>query len=218
MQSFKDHFGNKDFRHSFYVGLFSLIASVVAQFYATTYATLRASGSVGDIILSNTNVHDVDGVFIFGSVLIFLIVVFICFRHPNYSPFLLKSVAVFTLIRSVFITLTHISPFPGHIIIDSAFFGDVLFRGIFTGDGLFFSGHTGLPFLFALMFWHNKTLRYIFLCFSVSFAVIVLLGHLHYSIDVLSAYFITYSIFHISLLFFKKDWKIFKPDQVYLSF
>jgi hypothetical protein len=41
------------------------------------------------------------------------------------------------------------------------------------------------------------------------FGIVVLLGHLHYSIDVLSAFFITYSIYHICELFFKTDKKIF---------
>ena len=78
----------------------------------------------------------------------------------------------------------------------------------FGGD-LFFSGHTGLPFLMALIFWDNKYLRWIFILTSVMFATVVLLAHLHYSIDVLSAFFITYTIFHIALFLFKKDRRLF---------
>jgi len=65
-----------------------------------------------------------------------------------------------------------------------------------------------MPFLLALMFWNNKVLRYVFLGFSILFAVVVLLGHLHYSIDVLSAFFITYTIFDICKFIFKKDRQI----------
>jgi membrane-associated phospholipid phosphatase len=128
----------------------------------------------------------------------------------------MKSIAVFTLIRSVFVSITHISPFPTHAIITSVFFNKEVFYGIFTGNDLFFSGHTGIPFLLALMFWENKTLRIIFLGFSLMFAMVVLLGHLHYSIDVLSAFFITYTIFDICKFFFKKDWKLFnlKKDEI----
>jgi hypothetical protein len=32
---------------------------------------------------------------------------------------------------------------------------------------------------------------------------------LHYSIDVLSAFFITYTIFNICKYFFKEDWQLF---------
>jgi membrane-associated phospholipid phosphatase len=85
-----------------------------------------------------------------------------------------------------------------------------MFSGIFTGNDLFFSGHTGLPFLLALMFWkHDPTSRTIFLGFSILFATVVLMGHIHYSIDVLSAFFITYGIFHICKFLFKKEWELF---------
>ena len=156
------------------------------------------------------------GVFVWGSVALLLFSIFVCVKHINSAPFLMKSVATFTLIRSVFVSLTHISPFPTHAVITSVFFNREAFYGIFSGNDLFFSGHTGLPFLLALIFWENKTLRTIFLGFSVMFAIVVLLGHLHYSIDVLSAFFITYSIFHICQVLYKKDWKLFnkKKDEV----
>ena len=127
---------------------------------------------------------------------------------------MMKSIALFTLIRSVFVSLTHMSPFPTHAIINSVFFNKEAFAGIFTGNDLFFSGHTGLPFLLALMVWKDKKSRYIFLGFSLLFAVVVLLGHLHYSIDVLAAFFITYTIFDICQFFFKKDWKLFQEKKL----
>ena len=83
--------------------------------------------------------------------------------------------------------------------------GNFLNKFTFGGD-LFFSGHTGLPFLMALIFWNNKYLRYSFFALSFIFAATVLLGHLHYSIDVLAAFFITYTIFHIAIFIFKKDY------------
>jgi membrane-associated phospholipid phosphatase len=77
----------------------------------------------------------------------------------------------------------------------------------FTGHDLFFSGHVGLTFLMALLLWDTPKLRYIYLAISAVFAVVVLLGHLHYSIDVLGAYFITYSVYMLSMRIFKKDYE-----------
>jgi membrane-associated phospholipid phosphatase len=57
----------------------------------------------------------------------------------------------------------------------------------------------------ALILWDNRLLRYIFLCASVVFGVVVLLGHLHYSIDVFAAFFITYGIYQIATKLFKKE-------------
>jgi hypothetical protein len=78
-----------------------------------------------------------------------------------------------------------------------------------SGDDLFFSGHTGFPYLMALIFWNTKPLRWLFLAASIFFGGAVLLGHLHYSIDVFSAFFITYGIFNIAIRLFKNDFNFF---------
>src|SRR3989338_2857371 len=209
MQSYKIHFSDKRFVLSFISGGLLLTISLFMQFLASNYATRIASGPVTDIILSNTRVYDVDGIFVWGAVVLLFVGVGVCMKSINYMPFAMKSVALFTLIRSVFVSLTHISPFPTSVLISSEFFSNTIFNGIFNGYDLFFSGHTGLPFLLALMFWDNKKLRFVFLGFSAVFAVVVLLGHLHYSIDVLAAYFITFTIFQICKFVFKKDWELF---------
>ena len=180
-------------------------AGLVMNFYAGTYAMEEASGSVTDIILSNTRTYDVDGLFVYGSYALFLFILFLTLRKLNQMPFIGQTIALFVMIRSLFITLTHVGPFPTQIAIDS----NLLSRVSFGGD-LFFSGHTGLPFLMALIFWDVLLLRYTFLTISIAFGIIVLLGHLHYSIDVVSAFFITYGIFHIALKLFKKDYALFQ--------
>jgi membrane-associated phospholipid phosphatase len=112
--------------------------------------------------------------------------------------------ALFIVIRSIFVSLTHLGPFSQHVVIDPTKMINLL--GIGTTADLFFSGHTGIPFLLALIYWKNVYLRWIFLATSAIFAVSVLLGHLHYSIDVLAAFFITYTIFHMAQKFFEQDW------------
>ena len=214
MQSYKDYFTDRNFLIYFFGGLVLLLASLVVQYYTSGYVTRSVSEPVTDIILSNTRVYDVDFIFVWGAILLMVISLAMGLKHLNYLPFAMKSVALFTLIRSVFVSLTHISPFPTRAVISSTFFSEKFFSGIFTGNDLFFSGHTGLPFLLALMCWDIKPLRYIFLGFSILFAVVVLLGHLHYSIDVLSAYFISFAIFHMSKEYlFKKEWQLFLKNS-----
>jgi hypothetical protein len=213
MWLFKKYFTDRQFIFLFTGGVLLIVASVVIQFFVSGYVARSSSSPVTDIILSNTRVYDIGGIFVWGTVALFIFVLLIALRHINYSPFIMKSIALFTMIRSVFVSLTHISPFPIHAAIESTFFQKEVFYGIFTGNDLFFSGHTGVPFLLALIFWENKKLRIVFLGFSVLFATVVLLGHLHYSIDVLSAYFITYSIFHICQIIFKRDLKLFNKEE-----
>lgn len=203
IKDYKIYFTDRCFLKSLVLSFIFLAISLIINFYAGTYATERASNPVTDIILSNIRVYDLDGVFIWGSFILATFITIICLYRPERIPFIVKSIALFVIIRSLFITLTHIGPFPSQIDINS----DLLSKMSFGGD-LFFSGHTGLPFLLALIFWKNKLMRYIFLCFSIIFAIVVLLAHLHYSIDVLSAFFITYSIFHIAEYLFKRDRKM----------
>ena len=209
MEYYKNFFKNREYRILFSGAVFFLLFSLIIQYKTSFYVTRSISEPVTDIILSNTRVYDVGLIFVYGALILTLFATFIGFRQINYAPFVMKSIALFTLIRSFFVSLTHISPFPTRVVIESSIFTHPWFSGIFTGNDLFFSGHTGVPFLLALIFWENKNLRTIFLGFSILFAAVVLLGHLHYSIDVASAYFITYTIFHLCKFLFKKDWKLF---------
>jgi membrane-associated phospholipid phosphatase len=173
---------------------------------AGNYATYSASSPVTDIILSNIPVVNVDDFFVFGPILFWAIIIAYCLVNPKKIPFWLKSVALFVVVRSVFISLTHVGPFPDRVITDTfTLIANYNFFIFNSGADLFFSGHTGLPFLCALIFWDNFRLRIFCLLSAVFFGVIVLLGHMHYSIDVLSAFFITYTIYHIALKIFPAD-------------
>lgn len=186
-----------------------LFLSLIINFYAGNYASINQSNAVTDIILSNIKTYNVNGVFLYGTFSLFLVWLLYFLKNPLQIPFILKSIALFIVIRSVFIILTHIGTYPTVINMDKDLKLFELFNYFsFNGD-LFFSWHTGLPFLMALIFRKNKLLKYFSLTISLWFAVIVLLWHLHYSIDVLSAFFITYSIYHISLLLFKKEKELF---------
>jgi len=60
-----------------------------------------------------------------------------------------------------------------------------------------FSGHTGIPFLFFLFF-ETRWLKASMLAGSLTMGVCVLLSRNHYTVDVLAAYLVTYSIYKLS--------------------
>lgn len=204
IQQYNFYLRDRRFLFSSIVALLLLAVSLIANFYAGIYAQESASNAVTDIVLSNIRVYNVDDIFVQGFLVLLAFIACLCIAHPKRIPFMVKSSALFVLIRSVFISLTHIAPFPTSIIINSDIIKDFTF-----GADLFFSGHTGFPFLMALIFWQNIYLRVFFIATSMFFGVAVLLGHLHYSIDVLSAFFITYAIYHIAIQLFVKDKKMF---------
>ena len=205
-QKHKEYFRQMDFIWSVLSGFLFLALSLVINYTAGVYADKRASNAVTDIVLNNIPVFNVGWIFIYGSFALFTGIAVLMLSEPRWLPFTIKSIALFTVIRSFFITLTHLAPFPSQVLVASNFFLDKL---TFGGD-LFFSGHTGVPFLMALIFWNFRRLRVAFIITSLIFGASVLLGHLHYSIDVFAAYFITYAIFHICRTTFSKDYKLFQ--------
>ncbi len=203
---YKSVIASNQYLKSFVLSIIMLAASLFINYFAGSYATERASNPVTDLILNNIPVFDIDGIFIYGAVAMVAFIAFVTLPEPRQIPFVAKNIALFVFIRSFFISFTHLGLIPDQIAPPAH---NILGWFTFGGD-LFFSGHTGLPFLMALIFWNNnKILRYIFIALSIFFAVVVLLGHFHYSIDVFSAFFITYSIYKIAETIFKKDHRMF---------
>lgn len=198
------YLANKDFVWSSILGFALVFFSLFVNYWAAFYATKKASNTITDIVLSNIPSYDVAGIFVFGLLAFIVFVIFITFKKPARIPFITKSVAVFMLIRSTFISMTHLAPYSDAVSININ-----ILNTITTGGDMFFSGHTGLPFLMALIFWRQKNLRYLFLAVSVGFGTIALMGHYHYTIDVFAAFFITFGIYHICLKIFKKDYHFF---------
>lgn len=185
-------------------GLLLLIVSLIVNNAAKNFATAQASNYVSDLILDNLPVVNVDFIFFEGFVIFWLIAIFFILRQPHKLPFVLKSIGVFIIVRSIFITLTHLAVPPYHSYLEL----NGILGGVTSLDDLFFSSHTGLPYLLALGFWENKRLRIFFIMASIFFGIVVLLGHLHYSIDVFAAYFITYGIFQITKKLFPLDYRL----------
>ena len=194
----------KSFVISVVFGFIFLLTSLVVNNYAQIYAANHINNSESDILLDNLPIVDVHLIYSEGAILFIIILLIILLNEPKYIPFILKSLAIFIVVRSFFMILTHLAPPISQIYINPT---DYIQR-LSYGDDLFFSGHTGLPFLMAIIFWYQKNLRYLFLVCTLIGGTAVILGHLHYSIDVFSALFISFGIFHISKFLFFKDYKL----------
>jgi len=208
VEKHKFQWSQRSFLFSAFWAFLFLVLSLSVNYAAGNYATKVASNGVTDIILDNVSAVDVDGVYIYGALLFGLFMIILLIREPKQIPFVIKSAALFYLIRAIFIVLTHIGPIPQQLSPVSG----VLYRNLVFGADYFFSAHTGLPFLAALVYWSNKYLRGIFLATSLIFGVSALLGHYHYSIDVFAAFFISYAIFHMARWLFSSEYKLFLYD------
>lgn len=195
-------------RRAFFLSAVLFAVSLFINFWANNYATEAGKNPLTDIVLNNVPVFDVNWLMTWGVLALLIFIGVILTIKPDRIPFVLKSISLFIIIRSVFISITHIAQFQPQALLDSGTFFNFIGSG--NSGGLFFSGHTGLPFLLALIFWKNVWMRTIFLAASIIFGAGVLLGHLHYSIDVLGAFFITYTIYRMAVMMFKKDFALFQ--------
>ncbi len=185
------------------LGFAVLAGGIFATYLANRYTIIHASNTVTDLILDRVPVVNVNIVFTEGATLFVLALAAITLYRPARIPFVLKSIGLFTLVRSVFMVLTHIAPPVNHSYFDTT---SLLYK-LSSGDDLFFSAHTGLPFMLAFIFWDRRPIRYFFFASSAIGGVAVLLGHLHYSIDVFSALFIGFGIYYMAKNLFRRDFK-----------
>jgi len=200
----KHYWKQKYFLNSFILGIFLFAVSIIFNHLASSYVDYKAGIYVQDILLDNLPVVNINWIINEGVMIFSASVVLYSLTKPEKIPFILKSLALFIVIRAIFTTLTHLGPAPSQTYLDP---NDFLIR-LNAGRDMFFSGHTGMPFLIALLFWKDRLARYVSLSASVIFGISVLLGHLHYSIDVFAAFFITYSIYHIAQISFPKDYAL----------
>ena len=208
LRLYRSLFGNRAYVRSVCEGAVFLGASSIAIFAAVTYATVHASNYVTDFVLSRVGPFNVRFLFIYGTFTAFVITGGLLVWRPNRLPFALKAIALFLLVRAVFVALTHMAPSPIDPQKPAPFF-----NSIFYGGDLFFSGHTGLPFLAALAFWHIPQWRTFYLMLTAFFGTIVLLGHYHYSIDVLAALFIAHGVFQVSCWLFGREYALFRSSE-----
>lgn len=116
-KSYQLFFSSRALIQSSLIAFLLLAGSLFGNFYAGSYANEQGINPVTDIVLSNTRAYDVDLLFV-GGILVFFLFIFIwCLRYPAQMPYILKSIALFIAIRAVFVTLTHLGPYPDSILI-----------------------------------------------------------------------------------------------------
>ncbi len=118
--------------------------------------------------------------------------------YPRRMPFLAFTISVYLIVRAAFVFLSPIGAPMGMVDMRQLDFlmARLLGRWTFMNEFIF-SGHTGIPFLFFLFF-ETRWLKASMLAGSLTMGVCVLLSRNHYTVDVLAAYLVTYSIYKLS--------------------
>ena len=196
---------------SFGLSFALLVLSLLVQMSAGAASARRAlsSSAVHDLILDNIPVLDLNFMIVQGALLFVAgLLIFGCAR-PQYLPFGVKAIALLVLTRAVFINLTNLGIHPDELFLGvTASASYTLYRMVDFPGNYFFSGHTALPFLAALVVWPLRRWRITFLSISAFFGTSVLFAHIHYSIDVFAAPFIAYGVYRVAAKLFPADYAL----------
>ncbi len=178
-----------------------MLVTVLALFpLFFAYVEKRPGIQLDDYLLQLIPVADVSAVtfIIIWSVSILLLVR--CIQRADIFLLMLWSFLFLCLSRMLTIALVPLSPPEGLIVLKdpltSIFYGGT---GKFITKDLFFSGHTSIQFLIFLCF-RNKIDKIVALAASVAVACLVLIQHVHYTVDVLAAFVFTYIIYRMGKL------------------
>jgi len=131
-------------------------------------------------------------VLIYLSLIIFVVTTF---NKPDKLLIAFQAYGLMLIFRTIAMYLT---PFeaPERILLLNDPFVQFFAKGDILTKDLFFSGHTGTLFLVSLLA-ENKTLKTIFLILTLLVGTAVLVQHVHYSIDVFVAPFVSYGAYRI---------------------
>jgi PAP2 superfamily protein len=113
-------------------------------------------------------------------------------------PFYLICMALFQLLRAAILPLT---PLPTPI--ESSNFG--ILGSLFVTKGTFPSGHAGQVFLlFFLVSWRDRKSKYAMLALAFLISFFLIAGRGHYTIDVVSSFFIVFFIYTVMSRYWAK--------------
>mgnify|MGYP000055754980 CR=1 FL=1 len=171
----------------FVVGIASLLSAFAVNNKVSTYVDHVQGPAVGDLILDNIPIYDLNFIFFWAVLLFWVGNIIYRLIFPKEFPFILVSMSLFVMVRCFFIALTHLGPPETLLVVP-----DELSYYSFNAD-LFFSAHVGTPFFYALLT-SVKSVKWTAILYSIIMVVIVLMSHGHYSIDIFASFFIAHSL------------------------
>lgn len=193
---------DKKFRSGFFIAAV-ILASVL--FILTIFLkSVEARIGVGlyDPLLTLFNPVDVTWIIfiiIYGSLIAGIIFLAL---NPVKLIFAFQAYAVLVLLRMAAMYIVALEP-PVTMIPLADPFAEYFTTGSIMTKDLFFSGHTATLF-FLFLITKEKLIGNFFFAASIAIGVLVLMQHVHYSIDVFAAPFFTYGAYKLVLIIHSK--------------
>ena len=207
LRDYKDLFSDRKHSISIIWGILLFGIALIIQAVANRYVGQVVSIAVPDLILDHIPAYDIDALIIKAVLFVTAVTFILIIMRPKCFGFGLKTLALFIITRSVMISLTHLGANPHQLMFSPHDFGYSVYNLLYNStNDFFFSAHTGAPLLVALIYWQERKVRYFYITTAILFGASMLIAHIHYSIDVAAAPFMTYGIFHAAKILFRRDY------------
>ncbi|MER3471218.1 MAG: hypothetical protein C4330_07765 [Chitinophagaceae bacterium] len=176
---------NKAYRIRIIVGIFLMIAVLAALPHFFQHIEKRDGFVLNDFVLDHLGPADI-------SIPLFVILWFMallfavrCFKSPAIFTIFLYSYFIVTISRLLTISLVPLNPPHGLIPLIDPISNQFYGKSFITKD-LFYSGHTSSAYLMFLCF-RRKIDKFVGIFCTIAVGFLVLMQHVHYTIDVLAA-------------------------------
>jgi PAP2 superfamily C-terminal len=191
------------FRWKFWIGMLIFMGILIALPFFFNAIEERNGLFIADVFLKWLTPRNVSVAVFFLIWSCCLILIIRIYRDPMMLLNMLWAYNGVTLVRMACIGLISLNPPAGLIPLMDPITNQFYGQRYITHD-LFFSGHTTTVFLIFLCL-KNKYDRIYALFASILLAFLLLVQHVHYTIDVLAAPLFTYIVYRLTLIFTKRE-------------
>jgi membrane-associated phospholipid phosphatase len=202
-QRWREAFADRLFKQKFLSAFILLIGTLIFLPYFFQYIEKRDGTVLNDFILKSLQPKDV-------SIIIFLIIwavsilmIVRAVQKPRLFIVLLTSFTLLTISRIISIYFFVLNAPLGLIVLKDPL-SNFFYGTTFITKDLFYSGHTATMFLMFLCL-EKKTDKWVALLASLLIGILVLVQHVHYTIDVLVAPFFTYIVYTLAKYWLAKQ-------------
>lgn len=188
-------FDSSSYRKQLYLSLGSII--IILIFFPWFFQTIEERNGIvlNDWLLNQIPAYDVSLIIficIWSSVLLIIIR---ALQNPDILITFLSTYVLLCLSRIISITLVPLEAPVGLIVLNDPL-SNVFYGVKFITKDLFFSGHIATVFLMGLCLTNKKDKIFVFLT-TLLVAILLLIQHVHYMIDITAAPIITYFLWRL---------------------
>lgn len=186
-------------RVEFVLSALALLAAFALNHFADGYVERvgETAHTSPDLVLRHLPGVDVSAVYWWGALAFVVFALGAAFlRERDRLAYLARAYALVIAARACLMVLTPLHIPDGAISVDAGMLYSSVGKMVTVHHDLFFSMHTAMAFLGALVF-RDRFVRWVCAGFSVLMAVTVLLLKTHYSLDVAGAYLVTYALYRL---------------------